>query len=194
MVKIGAQNILERKFLADKIETISIDGDQIFTISISTSQTKYITVTSTLDGEYQQQFQIITKQEANQLGIKLEPFKFATIADDKRNAHKVIAATLVLEIPEGLNLNIISNIGSVNLMGSFNKLNINLSQGHFYAKGDANSARISTLEGYIKVITTYANVEAISQNGMVILDVFKSNNTSWKLNSINGDITVAKQE
>ncbi|MDB9720945.1 hypothetical protein OAA67_03610, partial [Winogradskyella sp.] len=164
------------------------------TISVSTSQTKYITVTSTLDGEYQQQFQIITKQEANQLGIKLEPFKFATIADDKRNAHKVIAATLVLEIPEGLNLNIISNIGSVNLMGSFNKLNINLSQGHFYTKGDANSASISAVEGYIKVITTYANVEAISQNGMVILDVFKSNNTSWKLNSINGDITVAKQE
>mgnify|MGYP003629998643 CR=1 FL=1 len=194
MVKIGAQNVLERKFLADKIETISIDGDQIFTISVSTSQAKHITVTSTLDGEYQQQFQIITKQEANQLGIKLEPFKFATIADDKRNAHKVIAATLVLEIPEGLNLNVISNIGSVNLMGSFNKLNINLSQGHFYAKGDANSASISTVEGYIKVITTYANVEAISKNGMVVLDVFKSNNTSWKLNSINGDITVAKQE
>jgi hypothetical protein len=49
---IEAQNILEKKLLADGIETISIDSNQIFKISISTLKTDYITVKSTLDGEY----------------------------------------------------------------------------------------------------------------------------------------------
>jgi hypothetical protein len=51
-INIEAQNILEKKLLADGIETISIDSNQIFKISISTLKTDYITVKSTLDGEY----------------------------------------------------------------------------------------------------------------------------------------------
>jgi hypothetical protein len=47
-----SQNKLQRKFYAQHIETVSIDGNQIFNISVSTTKTDTIVVKSILDGEY----------------------------------------------------------------------------------------------------------------------------------------------
>lgn len=193
-IRVNGQNIIEKKLLADKTETISINGFRIFKISVSTSKTEFITIKSALDGEYQNQFQVVTKQEENQLDLKLEQIEFSTIADDKRNAHKVVAATLYLEIPEGLNLNITSNIGSVHLSGNFDSLYVDLLQGYFDAIGEANSATIITIDGHISLRTKNADVEVISKNGRVTVDEFITNESLWKLHSINGNITVAKQE
>jgi DUF4097 and DUF4098 domain-containing protein YvlB len=119
---------------------------------------------------------------------------FTEIPDDKRNAHKVIAATLHLEIPEQLTLNILSDVGSVALNGNFRSLFIELIQGQCRVTGKAKTATINTLDGDINVVTKSATVEASSNNGKVSLDAFSNSNTLWILKSINGDITVAKQE
>ena len=82
-IRVNGQNIIEKKLLADKTETISINGFRIFKISVSTSKTEFITIKSALDGEYQNQFQVVTKQEENQLDLKLEQIEFSTIVVDK---------------------------------------------------------------------------------------------------------------
>lgn len=188
------QNSLEKKILADNIETILINGNQIFTISISTSKTDYITIKSVLDGEYQNQFQIVTLRENKTLQLSLEHLSLNDIPDDKRNAHKVIAATLHLEIPENLSLNILSDIGSVDLSGNFNTVFIELLQGHFDITGDVKSATINTIDGDINIVTQSATIDADSNNGTVVLDEFTKVNSTWKLKTINGDITVIKPE
>ncbi len=193
-ISIEAQNISEKKLLADGIETISIDGNQIFKISVSTTKTDYITIKSTLDGEYQNQFQIVTEEVNNKLKMKLERMAFTIIADDKRNAHKVIAATLYLVIPEYLSLQISSDIGSADLSGNFDSLSIELLQGHCEVIGKIRNATINTIEGDIKVVTQSASIDANSNNGNVTLDEFSISSSLWKLRTINGDITVAKQE
>ncbi len=195
-VSIGAeaQNILEKQILANSIKSILINGNKIFTISVLSSKTDYITIKSTLDGEYQNQFQIIIKEENDKLKLSLERIAFTVIPDDKRNAHKVIAATLELEIPEQLSLNIFSDVGSVDLSGNFNSLSIELLQGQCDVIGKANNATINTIDGDINVTTQSASIVASSNNGNVILDEFSGSKSVWKLESINGDITVAKQE
>jgi hypothetical protein len=189
-----AQNVLEKKILAKSIETISIDGNQIFTISVSTAKTDYITLKSTLDGEYQNQFQIVTVIENGVLNLSLEHLSFTTIADDKRNAHKVIAATLVLEIPDNLNLNILSDVGSVHAEGTFNTIVIELVQGYCEISSSAKTSRINTMEGHITIATQNARINASSNHGNVTLDPLKTGNSIWNLRSINGDITVVKRE
>lgn len=193
-LNVEAQNVLEKKILADNIETISINGNQIFSISISTEKTDHITIRSTLDGEYQNQFQILIEEEDDELNLSLERMAFAVIADDKRNAHKVIAATLHLEIPEQLSINILSDVGSVHLNGIFKALLIELLQGHCEVIGKVNKATINTIDGDINVLTQSASINANSNNGNVTLDKFYESNSLWKLKSINGNITVAKQE
>ncbi|WP_178990903.1 hypothetical protein [Winogradskyella schleiferi] len=90
---------------------------------------------STLDGEYQNDFQIAIKEENQTLKLSLEHVSLTEIPDDKRNTHKVIAATLHLEIPEQLTLNILSDIGAVNLKGNFKSLHIELLQGRCTIEG-----------------------------------------------------------
>jgi hypothetical protein len=189
-----AQNVLEKKLLADNIKTISINGNQIFTISVTTSETDYISIKSVLDGEYQNQFQIVPVLENNSLNLSLEHLSFNTIADDKRNAHKVIAATLLLEIPEELTLNIISDVGSVDLNGTFNSIAIELLQGHCEVIAKAKTATIKTIDGDINVVTQSAIINASSNNGRITLDEFFKGTSTWTLKTINGNITVAKQE
>lgn len=193
-ISAGAQNVLEKKIIADKIDTISINGNQVFSISVSTSKTDYIVIKSTLDGEYQNQFQIIAEEENDNLKLSLERVTFAVIADDKRNAHKVITATLHLIIPEHLSLNIFSDVGSVQLNGDFDFLSIELLQGQCEVIGKVNKATINTIDGDINVVTQSANINAKSNNGNIVLDEFSISNSMWKLQSINGDITVVKPD
>lgn len=193
-ISAGAQNVLEKKIIADKIDTISINGNQVFSISVSTAKTDYIEIMSSLDGEYQNQFQIIAEEENDNLKLSLERVTFAVIADDKRNAHKVIAATLHLIIPEHLSLNIFSDVGSVQLNGDFDFLSIELLQGQCEVIGKVNKATINTIDGDINVVTQSANINAKSNNGNIVLDEFSISNSMWKLQSINGDITVVKPD
>ncbi|WP_299120648.1 hypothetical protein [uncultured Winogradskyella sp.] len=189
-----AQNKLQKIVSADQIETISINGNQIFNISVSTVKTDEIKVTSILDGEYQNDFQILLKKNNNTIQLSLEHMSFTDIPDDKRNAHKVIAAMLYLEIPEKLSLHIISDIGFVNINGSFKSIVVELSQGECRVKGEAEIATINTLEGDIDIVTKNARIEANSNNGTVSIDKFTGSKSLWNLKTINGDITVTKQE
>jgi len=187
-----AQNVLEKTITADKITTISINGNQIFNISVSTSKTDEIIIRSTLDGEYQNDFQIVIKEERQTLKLSLEHLSLVEISDDKRNAHKVIAATLNMEIPEELSLHIISDIGSVDVKGNFKSLFIELLQGQCQVEGEVKTANINTLDGDINAATKNAFVNAYSRHGKVILESFSSSKSIWELKSTNGNITVVK--
>ena len=188
------QNTLKKQIEANHIETITVNGNQIFNIFITTSNTTNISISSILDGEYQNDYQVVSKEKNNELTLSLEFMSFESIPNDKRNAHKVIAAELQLEIPEQLNLNISSDVGSVNLDGNFKTIFVELKQGYFNARGLVKSAIVNTIEGKINVITKNARISASSNKGKVKIDNFESIDSVWTLNSINGDITVVKQE
>ena len=188
-----AQNVLEKNIQATGIESISINGNQIFSISVSTSTTDIIKVISILDGEYQNDYQVVLKEDQETLYLGLEHFSLFDIPDDKRNAHKVIAATLYIEIPEQLNLNISSDIGSVSLKGNYKALYIELLRGQCNIEGEVVKATVNTLDGNINVITNSATMEANSNHGEITLDEFSNKNSIWELTSINGDITVVKR-
>ena len=191
---VSSQNKVEKELFSKGIETIVIDGNQVFKISVVTSNSDKIVIHSVLDGEYQDQFQIVTKQHNDSLKLSLKRLPFTTKTDDKRNAHKVVAATLKLELPESLELNIISDIGSVDLRGRFNSMYIQLKQGHCTVDGTVKKATINTFDGYIRVTTVNAKVNAFSNNGNVSIDTFAATNSLWELQSINGDITVVKKQ
>ena len=191
---IHAQNSLTKTIAADSVNSIEINGNQIFNISVTTTKNNKILVSSTLDGEYQNKYQIALKQEGTQLFLALNYVSFEDIPDDKRNANKVIAATLKVEIPEDLMLNIKSDVGSVNVTGQFKSIFIELLQGYCNVVGKTTSATINTIDGNIKVATNNAVINANSKHGNSKADLLKPSENVWHLYSINGDITVVKQE
>ncbi len=94
-----SQNSTEEQFLADGIVKIEINGNQIFTIKIDTGDVNFITVASLVDGEYENNFQIVSQIKDAKLIISLSKNPFRSVNDDKRNAHKVVAASLEIRVP-----------------------------------------------------------------------------------------------
>ncbi len=191
---LQAQNSISSEINAHDVNSISIDGNQIFNINVTTSKTEFIKIYSLVDGEHQDHYQVVTEQKDGILYLKLEKLSLSIIPDDKRNAHKIVAVNLSLEIPENINLSIVSDIGFVDVNGDFELLTIELIRGNCKVIGTAAKAIINTIDGHITIETKNAKVNATSNNGNVIIDDFKTLVSSWKLQSINGDITVLKQE
>ena len=188
------QNTLKKELDANTIETITIKGHQIFNISVTSTSTDRISIASTLDGEYQNNYQITTELNQDELILSLAFMDFESIPDDKRNAHKVIAAELSLQIPNDLNLNISSDIGSASITGNYNSLSIELLEGFCKIDAIAVTTRVNTIDGNIDVVTKNANIRANSKHGKVSIDDLKATSNPWDLNTINGNITVVEKE
>jgi len=191
---ISAQNSFDKHIEASDIERIVINGNQIFSISVSTHNSKNITMRSTIDGEYQEEFQITNTKQNQILYLKLEQNPFMSIPDDKRNAHKVVAASLNLVIPVNLDIDIKSDIGSVELTGNFKDITVQLFTGFCKIQGQAKAALINTVDGNIDIKTLNAEVIANSTYGSTEIETFPLKTTVWRLKSIYGNISVKKQE
>jgi hypothetical protein len=188
---IIAQNTSIKQIRADHIKEFFVDGNQLFLIDVKTSRSNIISINSIVEGEYENEYQIFTSINGDRLDIKLEQIAFREIADDKRNALKVIAAKLLLEIPQKKNLSIESDIGSVILNGSFNSISIQLQQGYCNLKGNTKEALINTIDGNINIQTGDAKiVSAVTNNGKVNIYPFKVKSSLYNLKSINGDISI----
>lgn len=189
-----SQNTSTNTFTAKGITEILVEGNQIFNITVIATPTENIIVKSITDGEYQNNFQVRSEVKGNRLVLELKRAVIEKTPDDKRNAHKVIAATVELTIPENLNVSITSDIGSVNANGIFNELKLNLAQGGCNINGMARLATIKTTDGNIKVQTKDAIIETDSKSGLVNFpsDMFGFN--VWRLTTVGGNITVTKRE
>ena len=191
---VNAQNRGEDSFSSKGISEVIIDGEQIFNISVVTKKTETISLKSLSDGEYGNDYKVISEVKGKRLFVKLKRVAIVDTPDDKRNAHKVIAATLKIIMPEELNLSIKSDIGSVEAKGKFKQLNFNLSQGGCNIDATARLATVRTIDGNIFVKTSNAVIETDSHHGLVDFpsDMFGFN--VWRLSTNGGNITVKKQE
>lgn len=194
MFRSFSQNKSTNTFTAKGISDISIDGEQIFNIKVETAPVSEITVTSITDGEYQNNFKVISEVKGNELVLQLKQNILEDIPDDKRNAHKVIAASVELLIPEQLNVSIKSDVGSVVADGAFEVLNINLAQGGCNIDAIAKLATIKTTNGNIYVETRDAIISTDSKSGLVDFPSDMMGINLWKLSTTSGNITVKKQE
>ena len=190
--KTYAQNTINKAISAKGISEIVVGGNQIFNIEVEAKPSEKIIINSLTDGEYQNEYKILSEIKDGQLFIKLQKTPLYNIPDDKRNAHKVVAATLKVVMPEGLNIAIKSDIGSVNALGKFKTINIELFQGSVIVIGSAERAMINTFDGNISITTENATIEAVSNNGKITVPKELFKNAYWILKSIDGDIKVVK--
>jgi len=191
---VHSQNNRYERIVSESIQTIAINGNQIFKIEVETHSSREILLRSKIDGEYQDLFQITNSTEGSVLTFQLEENPVVSIPDDKRNAHKVVAATLRLTIPKDMNLDIVSDIASVKLKGSYRQLTIQLLEGFCEIYGEIYMATVNTVNGGITVKTSRGEVSATSRYGKIKADDFKRKEGKWLLQSIRGDITVINED
>ena len=177
---------------AENIEKININTDEVYLISIISTETSQIRIKTHSEGEYFNDILLKSSISGKEFTITTEyPQKLAG-GYDKLSAHKVFSLEIALEIPLGMQLTVNSNIASLKTNGSFDSIFAQLKDGFCNLQDFSGNAVINTFSGNITVETSSGLIEANSRNGEVDIPDFLPGRNPLKLTSIEGNIKVLK--
>ena len=114
---------------ANGIRAISIRSDEVFKIRISTARVQTITIKTRTDGEYYNNISLDSHVNGETLVLTSRFREILQSGFDKLSAHKVFAMEVELEVPEGLSVELISNLASVLANGEYERLFVQLKSG-----------------------------------------------------------------
>ncbi|MEM5538946.1 DUF4097 family beta strand repeat-containing protein [Olleya sp. AS48] len=194
ITSVCAQKSTEKIWNADVINTIVIDGENVFNITVSNSPSNTILLKVKIEGEHANQLVMVDSIVNKQLYISSSFQPLFVKDNDKLSAHKVMSVEYQLLVPKNIKLEIKSNIGSVDLVGTYPSVFIELNQGNCNLKQFLGNASINTVNGDINIETDHAKVEAFTKTGQITLTQFKFLKYNLNCHTINGDIKITKTE
>ncbi|UJH90301.1 hypothetical protein LZ575_15750 [Antarcticibacterium sp. 1MA-6-2] len=148
-----SQKDTSRSFDAGNVQRLEIFLDEVFRINLQTSKEDKILISTHSEGEYFNYINLEVEQLQNKMLITSSFREILQSGYDKLSAHKVFSLEVKLTIPEGLEVYISSNIGSVNATGAFEALQVDLQSGGCTLKAFTGNAIINTYRGGIFVAT-----------------------------------------
>lgn len=185
----GQKEVLMR-YDADDLKQLVLNADEVFDIKISTSKKNEVVITSVSEGEYYNEFSLGVEMLENKMIISSSFPEELQEGYDKLSAHKVFSVMLNLEIPEGLDVHIESNIAAVTATGNFRSLQVQSRSGRCRLEKFRGNALVNTYSGSIDVFTGNASIEAISRSGKISIPPSTPGKYKIKLHSNTGDIRV----
>ena len=185
-----SQKDTSRSFDAAGIEKIFIYTDEVFKINLKTSNTETIILTSHSEGEYFNDISLEAEVLQDRMVLTSKFREILQSGFDKLSAHKVFSLEISVEIPEGMEVFIKSNIASVEGMGNYEKLEVELNSGTCDLEFFSGDLLVNTYNGSIAVKTHNAQISAFSRNGEVSLPPATPGKNKIELTSINGNIRV----
>lgn len=189
-----AQKQIMKQFDGSQLSTVSISGNTIFKISITTKKEKDIKLILQVDGENNEQVVLQTHIRRDTLFVESTYQPLFIKPDDKLSAHKKISIELTIFVPEHFNISITSDIASVNATGNYNYFMTELLNGHFTATGFFTDLLVNTIHGNISLETDAAQLKLQSKNGTITQDKIDHGRSQISLHSINGNIMVTKAQ
>ena len=189
-IEMNAQKVVEKTIDAKNITTVSIEGDNMFNIKITSKPVETITLKAKSEGEYSEDIVVLSTIKQDSLVISSAFQPLYVNYNDKLSAHKIVSIELELTVPEHLNIYGKSNIAAAEVSGIYNTLILELSQGSCALNTFTGNAIINTIEGQITLNTNYAKVEAYTKTGTIIREEITEGKNEIKLNSVNGNISI----
>lgn len=188
-----AQKRLEKSFDATGIDNIIVEGNGIYTITITTAQVNVITLKATIQGETFENLLITEKQKLGTITFSLEYSPFFKPENDKLAAHKVVAVELFLEVPENKTVKVNSDLALFKGSGRFKEIEVSLKQRDCYLSNFLGNGVFQTLKGDI-IIEALSEVSgtAKTQKGSVINTLKKHQKFKISAESKHGNIHLSQ--
>lgn len=191
---VSAQKKIEKSFRNQNIKTIHLELDHVFSITIRTLRTNEVNISAESEGEFASYFNLEAKETQEILSIKSTvDFTFKD-TNDKLSAHKVQAISLIITIPEDIEVTLKSDIGNLELHGSYEDFTAQLTSGNCTINHIRGQIKISTIMGNITAFTNYTTIEADTRQGLLNIEEISSGKSTYVLKSIKGDITVKNKK
>lgn len=177
---------------AAEIESVVIKSDEVFKVRMSTAPVQTITIKTKADGEYYNNISLDSEIRGSKLLLTSRFREILQSGFDKLSAHKVFSMEVELEVPEGLSVELISNLASVVIKGDYEDIFVQLKSGFCNLQEFRGNAVVNTYDGNVDVETSNAVIKAASRHGTV--NTVSNDYGQHKINitSINGNISVKK--
>ena len=170
---------------------IDLNLEECFKVKItSTKDVNYIEVKTKSEGVYANQMRLNYEQHEKQLRLFTTFPELLSSGFDKLSSHKVLVFEVEIKVPENTNTYLASNIGFVEVSGSFDSFIADLKYGDIDLVPFYGNAKISTYRGHINMKTQDAKVEATSRKGLVEIETFNYPKSIIQLQSVEGNIKV----
>ena len=190
------QKVLQKEIDAQFIKEIIVNGDGIFKIKVISEERKTIEMLSEIEGEYAVNT-LLTYTESNEIltiGSGYSPY--FKKENDKLSAHKIESVSLLLTIPEGLEITILSDIANLEMDGRYNFVDVSLENGNCIISNFIGNANLVTKDGDIQVTANAENVSGIlfSKLGKEINELPEGNRFMIEAYTLRGNIALQQTE
>ncbi|MEY8020593.1 DUF4097 family beta strand repeat-containing protein [Muriicola sp. SD30] len=190
----SGQKVVRKVLLLPHITHIQIDANSLAKVDLETISGADLSLQAIIEGEYRKDLAIELVEEGNTLRVyaALQPyFKFP---NDKLSAHKVIAISLHIEVPEDKFVNLYGTSAQVTARGIYKELEVVLSDGQCTLKNLKDNVHVTTQSGNIDLETASGTVNVNSKYGTVKQDNIPEGHTNYHLQSNSGNITIKAVE
>ncbi|EDM45494.1 hypothetical protein SCB49_06792 [unidentified eubacterium SCB49] len=182
---------MEKQIDVSGIERLEFYADAIYNIKIATAKSTSLIIRTHVEGEYAENVVLDIKQQNSTLNITPGFTPFFNRDNDKLAAHKVIAITLDVIVPENLFVTISSKIASLECHGNYQYFQAYLNQGTCVIKNFKGNGKINTKIGDISILNTQdVGILAISEKGIVTGRPYQEQFYNLKIKTVSGDITI----
>ena len=177
---------------AENVRSIRIDTDEVFKIEVTSSKTPGIRIKTHSEGEYYNEIVLETKILKDELVVTTRYPQILSGGYDKLSAHKVFSLEIEMEVPEGLEIAVNSNIASLITHGKFVAVSANLKEGYCQLLDFEGAAVINTYNGNILVEANSGIIDAHTRHGKLDIPEFLPRRNPLRITSIDGNILVRK--
>ncbi len=185
------QKIIQKEFDAENIQSLSIEDDALFKITLISSETGKIQMKLHVSGEHSESIVVEEKLINGTLFLSTGFTPFFVLENDKLAAHKVMALQMEIFVPRHISVLIKSKLASVLASGIFENLAIALEYGSCILKEFSGNAHLKGVNGDITVVAEQnVSGHAVSKSGTVVIKLPKDQLYTIFAESINGNISM----
>ena len=189
---LNGQKTVQKTITNHKDTAIEIDANNCFLVTIKTSKTNTIIVEAKMAGEYGNDLALNIHEEGTTLLIDTDLNANFEFPNDKLAAHKVLSIALEISVPENLKVTIHGTYCNVNTYGTYQNLDVSLSDGKCILNSIGDKTSVYTQSGTIELHANSAKINAISSYGEVTSEKIPEGNSLYSLKTITGNIRIYK--
>lgn len=191
---VMAQKKLHKMMLAHDINVIQVNTANCFEVNVHTVSGNEVTVEAELEGEYSRELDLEMNLNGSTVFIEANFVPNFENPNDKLSAHKVVSILLNITVPSYKNVKMYGTNSRVNVDGKFEDLQVSLSDGSCSLHSVTGTADIKTQSGSIVVESPGARIEAESKYGHVAFNPIPKGSSTYKLQTVTGNIEFSKTE
>ncbi|SMP02409.1 hypothetical protein SAMN06265375_101277 [Muriicola jejuensis] len=178
--------------LLPHITNIQVDVESFSEVRLETTVGVELRLEAIMEGEYQKDIAVEITESGNTLLIAGSFQPYFESPNDKLSAHKVVAVTLLLQVPEDRFIGLYGTSGRILVKGAYRELVIVLNDGSCTLDNPEGEIRVATQSGDMYLTVESGILKASSRYGKVEIQKIPPGENRYTLESVSGDIYVSR--